>query len=567
MISVVFFSFAIITSFFSGCALASCCPFSSSLLIVAIYFLRLFLISRFIRGFFIRKKVTRIYRKNMLKKLVYEAQAKLETIVEAKEKAAEAELTRQLKHQQLLEELKRNIAFDEEVKKKELELALEAEEEKAKVAKEWAEAQEAEVKRLQHEKEDSFRIAEEKQSSISSLITEGEKKSMKAILEKKNSDCSLNSLLPSMSATVAEKRIDRVEITFDEYLKTLDDIDTSSSVPQAHDNQRAPVDTHEVIDFVERFGIDYQMDGRINWRDLSSQSTDTNCVPLPLLPNPRFSRPDLHSNLRSTTGDAAPAVTEQAIDYDEIAKNIYQSSRFSRNSRQVMPSTVLIPTAASNPLRYSNDDFSLLLSGNGTMNGNVSGNVGMIQQVPQNNENKRRPKSADCRSREAVALSTENNFSIPSFLPLHHLPTTSTTISRPYQPSVMNTSGNPYDGQMGMTPFENHELFTSQQLLINEIENPTFIPSLSPTTPSFLQHPSYQFAQDLYFQKQQYQKSSKVKKNDFELYGNVYPTSGTGAVDQQRTTKRPSSASHPKKSSLKKKQEKKKHSITRAYLG
>jgi hypothetical protein len=499
----------------------------------------------------------------MLKKLVYEAQAKLETIVEAKEKAAEAELTRQLKHQQLLEELKRNIAFDEEVKKKELELALKAEEEKAKVAKELAAAEAAEVTRLQQEKEDSLRIAEEKQSSTSSLITEGEKKSMKAILEKKNSDRSLNCLPPSMSTTVAEKRIDRVEITFDEYLKTLDDIDTSSSAPQAHDVPRAPVDTHDVIDFVERFGIDYQMDGRINWRDLSSQSTDINCVPLPLLPNPRFSRPELHSNLRSTTGEAVPPVTEQVIDYDEIAKNIYQSSRFSRNSKQVMPSTVLIPTAVSNPLRYSNDDFSLLLNGNGTMNGNV----GRIQQVPQSHENKKRPKSADCRSREAVTSSTENNFSIPSFLPLHHLSTTSTTISRPYQPPLMNTSGNPYDKQTEVTAVENHQFVTSQQLLINEIENPTFIPSLSPTTPSFLQHPSYQFAQDLYFQKQQYQKSSKVKKNDFELYGNVYPTSGTGAVDQQRTTKRPSSASHSKKSSLKKKQEKKKHSITRAYLG
>jgi hypothetical protein len=233
----------------------------------------------FVRSFVIRRKLLKIYQKNIMKKVCYACKEKYEQLEQRKEFLRLEEMEIRSTKLTALTEMVRNFQFDEEIKKKQLE------------------DQQKETARLEQERTVSL------------------------LLQKQYEECN-------------EHKIEKIEMTFEDYLKSvnlnpengedlLSPLANDFNKPENTMEERERLDeSYNVDDF-----IDHNISGFPN-RHSKSQSKQTAPIP-PSLPGPKFARPSSATATRTAkqSSSSSSAIDHQEnILYEQLAANISLTS-------------------------------------------------------------------------------------------------------------------------------------------------------------------------------------------------------------------------------------------------
>jgi hypothetical protein len=231
----------------------------------------------FVRSFVIRRKLLKIYQKNIMKKVSYACKEKYEQLEQRKEFLRLEEMEIRSTKMTVLTEMIRNFQFDEEIKKKQLE----------------------------DQQKETARLEQERIVSLS--------------LQKQYEECK-------------EHKIEKIEMTFEDYLKSVNlnpenGEDLVSPVANDFKTLENTMDERERLD--DSYNVDDFVDHQINDfsnRHTKPQSKQTAPIP-PSLPGPKIARPSSATATRTAKQSSSSVIDhEENILYEQLAANISLTS-------------------------------------------------------------------------------------------------------------------------------------------------------------------------------------------------------------------------------------------------
>ncbi len=475
-----------------------------------------FLLCRIIYGWLIRRKLQKRYHQNLLKKLVYEAKDFYEERERRKEIFLQAKLIHESRMAELLLQLKSHHFFDEKISKERQKI------EQSEFSDLVQDSQKINLDGLlddsaQSKDDDgsSIRQAEKQQKKLSQT-KQGSERGMKGV--NSTDQVSLASLPPIAS----EKKIEKVEITFEEYLQSLSpyrppEKETNVVPPDYHYPEvgevksnknevkdkffRDEVDNYQVVDFIQRYStydavLVHHLEEEIpvdvkqtQDKNISQTRSNETAFPIPSMPNPRFSRPEI--------GKITPTPSNSSLlQMNQPFQTIAQPSAIEVGRRESLRDS--FEDLHKIKTLYSDDDQVIILNRTEEFN---------------KGRKKPRPKSADARSSFSQPLTAMNN--------LPNVTLSAKEVERTEIPL----------GKKGYDEFFSN-LFGQESPLL-------------PESPQYVAHPSYQFAQNLYYQRQKRQQEAP---SNIELYGHhfAYVNGGTGPTTSKTTSNHNNSSVRPK---------------------